>query len=233
MASRWIACALAALGLASACVTEGTQPSDAEAAAWPTPTPLSDGTRFSASITHPFLPLSSVRYAELRSDDELVVREVLDETRRAGDVECLILAEKEYEDGELAEISYNYFAQDPEGNVWYFGEEVDDYEDGRVVGHGGAWLVGRNAVEPCLIMPAHPTVGLRFKSENSPPDAEEFDEVAAIDATLNVPVGAYRGVVVIREGDVAGKWKERKFYAAGVGLIRENEELALTKLGKD
>lgn len=203
--------------------------SEAVAAEWPVPTPLASGSRFTSRITNRYLPLSAVRCAEFAGGDERVLREVLDAPKLVGGVECLVLAEKEYESGELAEISYNYFAQDAAGNVWYFGEDVDEYEDGRVVGHGGAWLVGRNAHEPCLIMPAEPTLGLRFKPENSPPDAEEFDEVCALDATLSVPAGEFRGLVVIREADAPGKWKERKYYAAGVGLISENGELELVR----
>ncbi|MCE9594419.1 MAG: hypothetical protein K8S98_09505 [Planctomycetes bacterium] len=191
------------------------------------PTPLHDGAKFSATISHPYLPLSTVRYAELKGEEDHIVREVQDTTQTVAGVECLVLAEKEYEDGELAEISRNYFAQDAEGNVWYFGEDVDEYKGGKVAGHGGSWLVGRDASEPCLLLPAHPTVGFRFKPENSPPDAEEFDEVEAVDATITVPAGKFEHVLVVKEGDVAGKWTERKFYAAGVGLVSEDGEADL------
>jgi hypothetical protein len=191
------------------------------------PTPIADGARFSPEITHPFLPLSLVRYCELRSDSERLVRAVADETEMVTGIECLVLQEQEFDGGELGEISYNYFAQDEQGNVWYFGEKVDEYDDGQVVAHGGAWMVGRNASEPCLIMPAVPTVGLRFKPENSPPDAEEFDEIAALDAKLTVPAGSFDGVLVVKEGDRPGEWKERKYYARGVGLISENAKLNL------
>jgi hypothetical protein len=163
----------------------------------------------------------------MRSDDEFVVREVLPETRKIAGIECTVLAEKEHERGAIAEISYNFFAQDALGNVYYFGEEVDEYKDGQVSGHGGAWLVGKNATEPCVFMPARLTVGLGFKNENSPPAAEEWNEIEATDAALEVPSGSYRDVLVIKEADKPGKWKERKYYAKGVGLISENRELNL------
>jgi len=197
------------------------------AVAGPSMTPLKDGVHFTSRITHPYFPLATVRYAELRSDDEFVVREVLADIRQVAGVDCTVLAEKEHEDGVLAEISYNFFAEDGAGNVYYFGEDVEDYKDGRVVGHGGAWLVGRNATEPCVFMPAHLTVGLGFKNENSPPAAEEWNEIEAIDANLEVPSGNYRDVLVIKEADKPGKWKERKYYAKGVGLISENRKLNL------
>jgi hypothetical protein len=201
-----------------------------QAGALPSATPLKEGVRFAAEITHPYLPLSSVRFAEFGSKEEKVIREVQDATRKVAGVECLVLAEKEYEDGELAEISYNFFAQDAAGNVWYFGEDVDDYEDGEVVSHGGAWKVGRNAKEPCLFLPAKLAVGARFKPENSPPDAEEFDAIEAVDATLELPSGhRFRDVLVIAEGKKPGEIEERKYYVRGIGLVSENKELNLLK----
>jgi hypothetical protein len=194
------------------------------------PTPIADGATFTATVTHPYLPLSLVPYAELKGGDVRIVRAVAAQTEVVGDVECLVLAEHEYDGGELAEVSYNFFAQDGKGNVWYFGERVDEYDDGQVVAHGGAWEVGRNADEPCLIMPAEPKVGLRFKPENSPPDAEEFDEIDALDARLEVPAGEFHDVLVIKEGDEPGKWSERKYYARGVGLISENTKVNLVAL---
>jgi len=192
------------------------------------PTPIADGAIFSSEITNPYLPLSIMRYTELESPEEWVVRAVTKRTEILGGVECLELAEQEYDGGQLAETSFNYFAQDEQGNVWYFGERVDEYDDGQVVAHGGSWLVGRDVAEPSLIMPAKPRVGLAFKPENFPPEAEEFDEIEAVDATLDLPSGSFRDVLVIKEGDRPGEWTERKYYAPGVGLVSENRTLNLT-----
>lgn len=190
-------------------------------------TPLADGVAMSPRITHPYLPLSFVRSTELMSEHERVLREVQDETRTIEGVECLVLAEKEYEDDDLAEISYNYFAQDRAGNVYYFGEEVDEYEDGKVVSHGGAWLVGRNAHEPCLFMAATLTDGLMYKAENVAPSPQEWDQIVTTGARIRTPSGGYEEVLVVQETDHPGRWQERKYYAKGVGLVSENEELNL------
>jgi hypothetical protein len=198
----------------------------------PSLTPLADKVDFSAKITHKYIPFSKVRYTVLESEDERVVRKV-NGTRLVKGVTCLVLEEHEYEDGELKEISYNFFAQDGDGNVWYFGEDVDDYENGKVVGHGGAWKVGVNAEEPCLFMPAKLRPGFAFKRENSPPAAEEFDEIVTLKHKMKVPAGKFKKVLVVREADVKGKWKERKYYAKGVGLISENRELNLVRIGEE
>lgn len=198
----------------------------------PIPAPLKNGARFSAKITHPYLPLSRVRYTELRGVKARVIREVQAETKKVGGVECLVLAEKEYDGETLEEISYNYFAQDEKGNVFYFGEDVDEYKEGKVVSHGGAWLVGKNATEPCLFMPAEPTIGFQYKPENSPPDAEEWAEVGANDAELAAAGETYRNVLVIKETDNPTRWEESKYYAKDVGLISENGKLNLVAIGR-
>ncbi|MCB9846625.1 MAG: hypothetical protein H6811_11655 [Phycisphaeraceae bacterium] len=234
--------AIALIGLSAGCCCQDKQKTSAtegHAASAPLdawdiaiPTPLKDGVRFSARITHPYLPLSDMGYAELLASDERVVREVQPETRVVGGVECLVMAEKEFEGGDLKEISYNFFAQDEHGNVFYFGEDVDDYEDGEIVGHGGAWLVGRNATEPCLFLPGDLAAGVRFKPENSPPDAEEWAEIEGSGGAMTLGGRRYGDVLVVRETTIRGRWQERKYYARGVGLISENRELNLASAGE-
>jgi hypothetical protein len=200
------------------CGTTRSDPSPRENAVW------------SPRITHPFLPLSEVVYAELASPKERVVREVLPETREVAGVSCLVLVESEYEEGELKEISRNFFAQDGSGAVWYFGEEVDEYEGGAITGHDGAWLAGSDGSKPCLFMPARPRIGQRFEPEQTPPHAVEYDEVLALDEELTVPFGRFTGLLVIREGDRPDHWQERKYYARDVGLVSENGSVNLTAL---
>ena len=80
---------------------------------------------------------------------------------------------REFEDGELVERTADYFAQDGKGRVWYFGERVDDIENGKVVGHEGQWLAGKNGAKPGLFMPAKPRVGQVFEQERAPGVAED------------------------------------------------------------
>ena len=82
-------------------------------------------------------------------------------------------------------------------------------------------------------MPAAPRTGFPFKRENSPPAADEHDQIGETDATLKVPAGEFTGVLVVLERDrkPGPPWKEKKYYASGVGLISENGELNLTKYG--
>lgn len=164
----------------------------------------------------------------------VVVDLYLEETRAfnwgGGVVECRILQETEFERGEIVEISLNYFAEADNGTAYYFGEVVDEYEDGVVVSHEGSWLVGGAtlpsdppgtavAVDPTIFMPADPEVGDVFKPEDLPPIVEETDEVIRVGRKVRVPAGAYEDVIQIRETQMEGD-VEYKWYAPGVGVIR-------------
>jgi hypothetical protein len=146
-------------------------------------------------------------------------------------VECAILEEWEVEDGEILEISRNFFAQADDGTVYYFGETVDVYEGGVVVGHDGSWLVGGPsgddpeetvaADEPTVFMPADPEVGDQWKAEDLPEEGiEEFDRVLAFVRRLETPAGTFRDVLKVEERtpDVGIKW-----YAPGVGFVQQKD----------
>jgi hypothetical protein len=194
---------------------------------FPVATPLAKGVVFQSKVTHPYFPLAQIEQVVLASQDEKVIRDVLPKAHTIAGIPCTVLRETEYEDGKLAEISHNFFAQDAAGNVWYFGETVDEYKDGKVIGHGGAWLVGKNAKEPCLFMPAKLEIGTRFRRENTPPDALEFDMIAARDGILKLGKKKATQLLVILESDRLDRWEEKKFYAKGIGLVSENGELNL------
>jgi hypothetical protein len=147
-------------------------------------------------------------------------------------VSCATLIEVEIEDGELTEISSNYFAQADNGTVYYFGEVVDIYENGVIVSHDGSWLVGgpvgndpvetATAMVPAEFMPANPKVGDTFKPEDLFPVVEETDVVVKTGQTVTVQAGKFTNTIKIQEtllsGDVEFKW-----YAPGVGFIQAKE----------
>jgi hypothetical protein len=186
---------------------------------------------------HPFVR-NRLRVYELvkGGDDTYAIDVFLSDTRTflledGTEVECAIMEEWAIEDGELAEISTNYFAQADDGTVYYFGETVDNYEDGEVVDHGGSWLVGgpsgddppetETAAVPAVFMPADPEVGDVWKPEDLP-DAgiEEFDTAEGFERKLRVEAGKFYDVLRVREEtpDVGRKW-----YAPGVGFVRSKE----------
>jgi hypothetical protein len=156
-------------------------------------------------------------------------------------VECRLLEEVEFENGELVEISYNFFAQADDGSVYYFGELVDNYEDGAILDHEGAWLVGgpaagevaATAADPALFMPANPEVGDIWNPENIPAlGIMETDELKKVGVKVKVPAGKMDGCLEVRELDLDGE-KETKWYAPGVGVIKakaDGEKLKLAAM---
>src|SRR6185295_7566439 len=119
--------------------------------------------------------LASLDQDILENDELRVERTVKPDvvkTFRIGDqnVDALTVEDLEYDSrGALKEATFDYFAQDDKGNVYYLGEDVDEYKDGRISGHSGAWLYGKDTQNLGLVMPAHPKKGQKFKAEDAPP----------------------------------------------------------------
>jgi hypothetical protein len=185
----------------------------------------------------PFVPGGVKVYSGKDSGSKTVIVDLFRTETRVFDigpgqhVETRLLQETEFEDGLLSEISLNYFAQADDGTVYYFGETVDNYEDGVVTGHGGSWLVGgatdpgdpaetANAPAPTIFMPANPEVGDVFKPEDLPPVVDESDEVKDVDLTVQTPAGKFRNAIRILESSSIESGTETKWYAAGVGVVK-------------
>lgn len=157
---------------------------------------------------------------------------VLDETKMVDGVTTRVLEEKETHDGKVAEISRNYFAIDStSGDVYYFGEDVDEYIDGKITGHSGSWLSGVNGAHYGLMMPAHPKVGDRYCQEVAPKIAMDRAEVVSVTESVTVPAGTFQKCLKTEETTpLEPNSKAYKLYAPGVGLISDGT-LLLVKSG--
>jgi hypothetical protein len=156
---------------------------------------------------------------------------VLEETRAVDGVETRIVEERESKDGRLVEVSRNFFAfNTADRGIYYFGEDVDIYKDGRIAGHEGAWESGRDGARFGLMMPDRPAVGARFYQEVAPGLAMDRAEIVGLDATLKTPAGEFRGCLKVAETTPLEPGKEYKIYAPGVGLIQDSS-LLLTEYG--
>ena len=189
------------------------------------------GVKFShpRDITHPYLPLTSLRQDVLEGVEDgkklRVERTPLPNKHKsfniAGQrVEALVVEDREFENGTLAEVATDYFAQDDNGNVYYLGEEVDDYENGKITGHDGSWMLGKDTQVPGVILPANPKQGDRFKGEDVSQAIDEQDEIISLLETVTVPSGTYHKCLKVRE-KLADGTTELKYYAPGVGVVRE------------
>jgi len=163
-----------------------------------------------------FLELEGVEHGE---KTRLVVT-VLDETKVVGGVETRVVEERESEGGELSEVSRNYFAIGKRDNAVYcFGEDVDEYEHGKVVKHGGSWRAGEKGARFGMMMPGIPELGMRWYEELAPGVAMDRAEVVSVKEPVGVEGGAPVNCLRIKETSAVEKGTEFKTYAPGIGLV--------------
>jgi hypothetical protein len=127
----------------------------------------------------------------------------------------------EFEDGELVERTLDYYTQCGDGSVWYVGEKVDDFEEGKLAGHEGQWLTGTNGAKPGLFMPAEPKVDQTFEQERAPGVAEDRSTVVAVGVDVTVPAGQFTDCIKTEDYAPLDKITEFKFYCPRAGAVRE------------
>jgi hypothetical protein len=159
---------------------------------------------------------------------------VLNETRMVAGIETRVVEERETSNGVPTEISRNFFAISRVTNdVYYFGEEVDSYKNGKVVDHEGTWLAGEGDNRYGMAMPAVPTVGQRYYQEIAPKLAMDRAEIVSLTETMTTPAGTFDNVLKTKETSLLEPDDEEfKYYAPGIGLIRDGG-LKLQKYGKE
>jgi hypothetical protein len=153
---------------------------------------------------------------------------VLPETKVVDGVTCGVLEEKETKDGKLIEISRNFFATDPGTNdVYYFGEDVDNYKDGKIISHESAWLAGEKGARFGLMIPGKPKFGDKFYQEIAPKVAMDRVEVASTNAKVKTPVGWFENWRGPEGNDSAGAGRQPQVLRPGIGMIKDDDfELA-------
>lgn len=168
----------------------------------------------------------------LEGRDEKVVITVLDETVKVDGVSTSVVEEREWKSGKLVEVSRNFFAIDPETqDVFYFGEDVDDYKNGKVISHSGAWRAGKGNAQPGMIMPGQPYVGQKHYQETAPGIAMDRATVISLKETLETPAGVFGDCLKTKETTPLNPLElGYKTYAPGIGLIQD-EHLLLTQYG--
>lgn len=181
---------------------------------------------------NPFFVLEPGFQLILESATEKLSITALDETREVDGVTTRVVEEREWKHGELIEVSRNFFAIDPQTqDVFYFGEEVDMYKEGKVASHEGAWLAGKKGARAGLIMPGKPKVGLKYYQEVAPGEAMDRAEVLKLDDRLETPAGIFSNCLLTKEGSALNPFEvEFKTYAPGIGLLQD-EKLLLSQYG--
>jgi hypothetical protein len=179
-----------------------------------------DAADFVDEIDNEYWPMAPGTKWVYREDGARVEVTVTDQKKEILGIQATVVHDVVTEDGELVEDTYDWYAQDNDGNIWYLGEDTKEYEDGEVKSSEGSWEAGVDGAEAGVLLPGDPEVGMRYRQEYYEGEAEDAGEILALDARAEVPFGAFDGVLKTKdttplEPDVV----EHKFYAEGVGPV--------------
>lgn len=207
-------------------------PATERPAAFPrNPAPIGDGASYAphidpadfvAGVNHPFLTLTPGTKHVFEGDEHIEVT-VLPETKLILGVPTTVVQDRVFIDGVLEEDTTDWFAQDRDGNVWYFGEKTAELDkDGKVTSTAGSWEGGVDGAQPGIVMLAVPQVGDSYRQEYHAGDAEDLAQITALTGTITVMGKDYSGADVI----VTEEWtplepdvRERKTYVRGLGVV--------------
>lgn len=186
--------------------------------------PQLDPADFADVIDNAYLPLSvgsTWRY-EGESDGQSEVTEIIvtPDRKVVMGISAFVVRDTVTSDGELVEDTYDWFAQDTSGNVWYLGEETKEYENGQVVSTEGSWEAGVDGALPGIVMPAVPKVNAIYRQEFYVDVAEDMMQIIDVGGTVSVDAGNYSDVVRTRDWTpLQPEVVEEKVYAPGVGMV--------------
>jgi hypothetical protein len=182
-------------------------------------------------ITNQWLPLSRTPRVELRGTADgkpaRTVRRLLKRTKafrvHGRRVRAAIVQDRAYLEGKLHEVALDYYAQADDGTVYYLGEDTDIYNAAgtRVISHEGEFLYGRDTNVLGVAMPADPRRGQRFVFEDIPRVGSERSRVVSLTRKLTVPAGTFEPVLEVEARVLPDRETEQKFFARGVGLLKE------------
>ena len=220
MRTSLIGTALTALALAAGCGGSGQNalPQGSE------PVEL-DPADFTSEIDNPWFPLRVgaqwvYRETDGEGGEQRVEVTVLDETREVMGIETRVVHDVVTEDGEPVEDTYDWYAQDADGNVWYFGEDTKEFENGKVSTTAGSWEAGVDGAQPGVLVPAEPEDGMTYRQEYYAGEAEDAAEVLSLEEKVEVAFGSFDGVLMTKDfTPIQPEILEHKFYARGVGMV--------------
>jgi hypothetical protein len=186
--------------------------------------PVIDPSNFTTKIDNPFFPLKPGKTYTYKgvtdAGEELNTVEVTHSTRVLMGVTCVEVIDTVFVNG-LEELTHDWYAQDKQGNVWYFGEDAKQYSGGVVVSTEGSWLAGVDGGLPGIVMEADPQAGDLYRQEYLKGVAEDMAEVLSLDGAASVPYGTFTDCVVTKDfSPLDKKVVENKWYARGIGFVK-------------
>ena len=180
-----------------------------------------DPAELTTQVDNPYWPMEQGSRWVYREDDKLqVVVTVTNRKKTVAGIDALVVHDVVTENGEVIEDTFDWYAQDAEGNVWYLGEDTKELEDGKVVSTSGSWEAGVDGAQAGIVVPADPQPGMKYRQEHYEGEAEDRAEVLRVDATATVPFGVFRDVLQTKDTTpLEPSLVEHKFYARGIGPV--------------
>jgi hypothetical protein len=222
-----------------------TNPSPRSRLASPPPTPRSHPTfpnegepvrldpgQFTTRIDNRWWPMTpGSRWVYRESDGEGSIQRVqvtvTDQTKTITGIQARVVHDVVTEDGQLVENTYDWHAQDDQGNIWYLGEDTKEYENGKVVSTEGSWEAGVDGAQPGILLPADPKRDMAYRQEYYKGQAEDAARLLRLDMRARVPAGTFDQLLTTQDSTpLEPNLLEHKFYAPGVGPV-----LAITLKG--
>ena len=185
-----------------------------------------DPRTFTTEIDNRYWPMAvGTRWTYREIDEEgkqvRVMVTVSSETKEiANGITARIVRDTVTEDGELIEDTFDWYAQDDAGNVWYLGENTAEFEDGEITTKSGSFEAGKDGALPGIVMPAEPADGMKYRQEYYKGEAEDNGEILSVEEQAEVPAGSYDDVVLTKDTiTIEPNVLEYKLYASGVGPV--------------
>jgi hypothetical protein len=176
-------------------------------------------------IDNPYWPMAPgsrwvFTETDFKGNEERIVVTVTDRKKTIEGIEATVVHDVVTENGELIEDTFDWYAQDKDGNLWYLGEDTTEFENGKPVSKHGSWEAGVKGAEAGILIPANPEVGLTYRQEYLKGEAEDAARVLSVNQQVEVPTGKYKGVLMTEDWTpLQPEINEHKFYARGVGPI--------------
>ncbi len=186
--------------------------------------PQIDLANFQSKVDNPYFPLlpgTRFRYSEVAggemSDREITVTA---ETKVIMGVRCIVVHDLVTSKGEVREDTTDWFAQDKQGTVWYFGEATQEFKPGGRVSREGSWEAGLKGALPGIMMPCESKPGQPYRQEYYANWAEDMGQIIALGETVTVPAGTFTNCLRTKEWSLLESGGEKRWYAHGVGFVR-------------
>jgi hypothetical protein len=184
-----------------------------------------DPADFKTTIDNPYWPMAPgsrwvYREVDVEGGRKRVEVTVTKETKMIMGIEARVVHDVVTEDGDIVEDTFDWYAQDANGNLWYLGEDTKEYENGKVKSTEGSWQAGVDGALAGIVLPAAPKVGMTYRQEYYAGEAEDKGEILSLNEKATVPFASFEHVLLTKDSTpLEPNVLEHKFYARGVGPV--------------